>query len=104
MDAAQLQHLISYGVVHDLMRRRSAKKISTLADALDVQYDRLQKMLSGRAVMQLEDIGRLRVYFGDGLDTWMVRGAGAELFRTFIAEGYRPGTRLRAEHMPARRP
>lgn len=80
-DAAELQHLICRGVLKLYMPESSNTRIIKLAPALGVTYDRLQKMLSGRVVMQLEDIGRLRVLIGPRLDYWMLRGSSAETVR-----------------------
>lgn len=80
-DAAELQHLLCRGVLKLYMPESSNTRIIKLAAALDITYDRLQKMLSGRVVMQLEDIGRLRVLIGPRLDYWMLRGQSADVVR-----------------------
>lgn len=71
--AAKTQHQISYGVQSLYMPQSDQPKITLLAKELEVPYDRLHKMLSGRAVMQLEDIGRLRELVGAQLDLWFLR-------------------------------
>lgn len=80
-DAAELQHLLCRGVLMLYMPESSNTRIIKLAGALDMTYDRLQKMLSGRVVMQLEDIGRLRALIGPRLDYWMLRGQSADVVR-----------------------
>ncbi|MCM3778801.1 hypothetical protein [Microbacterium hydrocarbonoxydans] len=80
--AAKTQHQISYGVQNLYMPHSDQPKITLLAEALGVPYDRLHKVLSGRVVMQLEDIGRLRELVGAQLDVWFLRG---ELRRTVTA-------------------
>lgn len=42
-----------------------------LADKLDMPYERLQRLLNGRIVMQLEDVSRLRAVVGEVVDLWM---------------------------------
>lgn len=71
--AAKTQHQISYGVRNIYMPHSGQPKITLLAEALEVPYDRLHKVLTGRAVMQLEDIGRLRGLVGAELDFWFLR-------------------------------
>lgn len=71
--AAKTQHQISYGVQNLYMPQSDQPKITLLAEELQVPYDRLHKMLTGRVVMQLEDIGRLRELIGAQLDLWFLR-------------------------------
>ncbi|MFJ4175379.1 hypothetical protein [Microbacterium sp. NPDC089696] len=71
--AAKTQHQISYGVQSLYMPHSDQATITALASKLEVPYDRLHKVLSGRAVMQLEDIGRLREVVGAELDEWFLR-------------------------------
>lgn len=71
--AARTQHQISYGVQSLYMPQSSQPKITLLAEELDVPYGRLHRVLTGRVVMQLEDIGRLRVLIGPQLDYWFLR-------------------------------
>ncbi len=78
LDASQLQHRLSYGILVLYMPRSNLAKLADLASAVDVPYDRLQKMLTGRVVMQLEDIGRLRILIGHQIDYWMLRGLSAQ--------------------------
>lgn len=80
-DASRLQHQICFGVFDIYMKRSDNSMVTKLASALDVPYDRLQKMLTGRVVMQLEDIGRLRQLIGYSLDYWMLRGPSAQFVR-----------------------
>lgn len=80
-DASRLQHQVCFGVFDIYMKRSDNSMVTKLASALDVPYDRLQKMLTGRVVMQLEDIGRLRQLIGYSLDYWMLRGPSAQFVR-----------------------
>lgn len=80
--AAQLQHRVAFGVTAKFMPSSQTKKISTLAKALDLKYDRVQKLLIGASVLQLEDLGRLRLHVGASLDLWMLSPAtSAEVHR-----------------------
>lgn len=63
------------------MQPPPSKTISGLASALGVAYNRLQKVLSGAVVMQLEDLSRLRLAIGPQLDSWVLGGPSAQLFR-----------------------
>lgn len=104
-DAAELQHLLCRGVLKLYMPESSNTRIIKLAAALDVTYDRLQKMLSGRVVMQLEDIGRLRVLIGPRLDYWMLRSPSSEAVRMIeqrMTEEWR--ARTQADQRPPQPP
>lgn len=71
LEAARRQHEIAYGVVEHYLPTSETRTMSGLAADLDMQYDRLQRLLNGRIVMQLEDISRLRGVIGDIVDVWM---------------------------------
>lgn len=73
LDASRIQHGIAYGVIHLYMPRSPTKRMTTLAIALEVPYSRVQKLLTGHSVMQLEDLGRFRQLIGDSLDPWLLR-------------------------------
>ncbi|WP_141385732.1 hypothetical protein [Microbacterium maritypicum] len=64
-------------------------KITDLAVELEVEYYRLQKMLSGQIVMQMVDLARLRLLIGPRLDYWMMRGENAEYIRAQERELHR---------------
>lgn len=78
-DAAHLQHGVAYGVLNLYMPKSATRRMTTLADALEMPYARLQKLLTGNSVMQLEDLGRLRNLIGDSVDAWLLRGRHAAL-------------------------
>jgi hypothetical protein len=80
-DASHFQHLLCFGVLKLYMPTSNVSRITKLAARLEVPYDRLQKMLSGRVVMQLEDIGRFHVLIGHRLDYWMLRGPSSDTVR-----------------------
>jgi plasmid maintenance system antidote protein VapI len=86
LDASKLQNQICFGVVERYLPSSDIRSITGLAQRLGVEYDRLQKVLSGRMVMQFEDVGRLRAVVGPQLDYWMLRGPSAELFRAWEIE------------------
>lgn len=44
-----------------------------LATKLEMPYVRLQRLLNGRIVMQLEDVSRLRAVIGEVVDSWLTR-------------------------------
>ncbi|MCT1364103.1 MULTISPECIES: hypothetical protein [unclassified Microbacterium] len=80
LDASISQHNISRGV-RELYLTEKRKKVTDLAQDLEVEYHRLQKMLAGRVVMQMVDLARLRLLIGTRLDYWMMRGESAEYIR-----------------------
>lgn len=80
-DTAQLQHGVAYGMLHLYMLKSRMTGLMSLADALEMHYARLQKMLTGNSVMQLEDLGRVRSLVGDSVDTWLLRGRHAALLK-----------------------
>lgn len=73
LDASQLQHRVAYGVMNVYLPPSRAKRVTKLAEALEMPYARLQRLLTGHSVMQLEDLGRLRCLVGDNLDPWLLR-------------------------------
>lgn len=81
LDAAHLQHGVAYGVTQLYMPRSNTRTMTSLAEALEVPYPRLRKVLSGHSVMQLEDLGRLRCLIGDAVDPWLLRGRHASLLQ-----------------------
>lgn len=89
LDASISQHGISYGVREIYMRAPNATKITDLAAELEVEYNRLQKMLGGLVVMQMEDLARLRLLVGTRLDYWMMRGEAAQYVRAMEREFHR---------------
>lgn len=92
-DAAHLQHGVAYGVTQLHMPRSATRQMTTLAEALEMPYARLQKLLTGHSVMQLEDLGRLRLLIGDGVDPWLLRGRHAALLTEGRAAMDREATR-----------
>ncbi|MBP2376879.1 hypothetical protein JOF42_000374 [Microbacterium phyllosphaerae] len=64
-------------------------KITDLAAELEIEYNRLQKMLGGLIVMQMVDLARLRLLVGTRLDYWMMRGEAAEYVRAMEREFHR---------------
>lgn len=99
LDAAHLQHGVAYGVTQLYMPRSPTRQITTLAEALEVPYARLQKMLAGYSVMQLEDLGRLRRLVGDSVDPWLLRGRHAALLTEGRSAMEREATRERRERL-----
>lgn len=81
LDASQSQHQICYGVRELYMQKPRMTKITDLAAELEIEYNRLQKMLGGLVVMQMVDLARLRLLVGPRLDYWMMRGENAEYIR-----------------------
>ncbi|MFE7065597.1 hypothetical protein [Microbacterium sp. NPDC057658] len=80
LDASISQHNISRGV-RELYLTEKRKKVTELAQEIEVEYHRLQKMLAGRIVMQMVDLARLRLLIGTRLDYFMMRGESAEYVR-----------------------
>jgi len=72
--AAELQHRICFGVLETWMPRSQTRKITTLAAAIDMSYNRLQQILSGHIVMQFEDFGRLYAHIGPRMELWLLSG------------------------------
>ena len=71
LEAARRQHEIAYGVVERFLPTTEIRTMTALAAALAVPYVRLQRLLNGRIVMQLEDVSRLRAVIGDDVHTWL---------------------------------
>ncbi|MGV2900118.1 hypothetical protein ACNPM4_00450 [Microbacterium sp. AGC62] len=69
LEAAQIQHRIAYGILEIYLPTTNARTITGLASQLGMSYDRLQRMLNGQVVMQLEDIGLLRSLDGVDIDS-----------------------------------
>ncbi|MFF2389365.1 hypothetical protein [Agromyces sp. NPDC058104] len=72
-EAAVLQHRVAHKVRRLMRTQHGIEKVSALASAIGAPYDRLQKVLSGRVVMRLEDIARFRLAFGTDFDVAMMR-------------------------------
>lgn len=72
LEASKLQHAICLGVIYSYMPNSEYRKLAQLAVALEVKPDRFYRMMTGQAVMQLEDIGRLRRHIGPDFDQWML--------------------------------
>lgn len=68
------------------MQKPRITKITDLAVELEIEYNRLQKMLGGLLVMQMVDLARLRLLVGPRLDYWMMRGESAEYVRAMERE------------------
>lgn len=64
------------------MPRSATKKITALAEALGIPYSRLQRMLTGYTVMQLEDLGRLYSHIGSVMELWFLTGQNAGIAET----------------------
>lgn len=102
LDASISQHQISYGV-RDYMQKPRITKITDLAMELEIEYNRLQKMLGGLIIMQMVDLARLRHFVGPRLDYWMLRGESAEYVRAMRRELDRKKERqAQAEHQAER--
>ena len=97
LDASVSQHQISYGVRELYMQKPRSTKITDLAIEIEVNYSRLQKILSGLAVMQMEDLARLRLVVGTRLDYWMMRGEAAHYVRAMEREFFRKKERRERE-------
>lgn len=65
------------------------RKVTELAQEIEVEYHRLQKMLAGRIVMQMVDLARLRLLIGTRLDYFMMRGESADYVRAVERDFYR---------------
>ncbi len=89
LDASISQHQISYGVRELYMQKPRVTKITDLAVELEVEYNRLQKMLGGLVIMQMIDLARLRLLVGTRLDYWMMRGEAAQYVRAMEREFHR---------------
>lgn len=70
-DASRLQHEIAFGVLEIYLPASEIRTITALAGELGMPYGRLQQMLNGQIVMQMEDLSRLRAYIGDDVDAWV---------------------------------
>lgn len=99
LDAAHLQHGVAYGVTQLYMPGSPTPHMTTLAAALEMPYPRLQKMLAGHSVMQLEDLGRLRRFIGDRVDPWLLRGRHAALLTEGRAAMDREAAQARRERL-----
>jgi len=77
--AAELQHRLCYGILEVWMPRSETRKITTLAAALGVPYNRLQRVLTGYSVMQFEDFGRLYAHIGPEMELWLLSGRNAQV-------------------------
>ncbi|WP_417503837.1 hypothetical protein [Microbacterium sp.] len=89
LDASISQHGISCGVRELCLRGPHGTKMTDLAAELEIEYNRLQKMLGGLIVMQMEDLARLRLHVGTRLDVWMMRGEAAQYVRAMEREFHR---------------
>lgn len=106
--AAQLQHRVAHAVREKFLKnpRAPIRKMSQLADALELRYGKLQPMLAGDTVMQLEDLGRLLDHFGHWLEPALLNedwGKIAEVIklgRAQAAERGRP-SRVASPRPPA---
>ena len=76
-DASISQHQVSTGV-RELYLRPERKKMTDLSAETQIEYHRLQKMLGGLIIMQMEDLARLRLIVGSRLDVWMMRSESAK--------------------------
>jgi len=77
--AAELQHRLCYGILELWMPRSKTRKITTLAAALGVPYNRLQRLLTGYSVMQFEDFGRFYAHIGPEMELWLLSGRNAQV-------------------------
>lgn len=101
LDASRSQHQISYGVRELYMQKPRITKITDLAVEVEIEYNRLQKMLGGLIIMQMVDLARLRLLVGPRLDYWMMRGESAEYIRAMERELQRKRERLAQEQRQA---
>lgn len=60
INAAVFQHQVSFSVTQFFMPNSSYDTFVKLAEALATDYYRIQKVLNGHLVMQLEDFGALK--------------------------------------------
>lgn len=95
LDASKLQHQVAYGVTNLFLKPPRTTKMTLLAAQLDMEYNRLQKLLTGGIVMQLEDFSRLRQAVGHNLDYWLLRGPSATYVRAVEADMRRKQERAR---------
>lgn len=79
--AAQVQHRVSHAVRVKFLKNPKApiRKMSQLAEALEIRYGKLQPMLAGDTVMQLEDLGRLLDHFGHWLEPALLSADAAKV-------------------------
>lgn len=73
LEAARLQHRIAYGILEVYLPSSPTGTITALSAELGMTYDRLQRMLNGQVVMQLEDIGLFGSLDGFDVDSWMTK-------------------------------
>ena len=71
LDASKLQHAVAYGILEIYLPASEIRTITALAGELDMPYGRLQQMLNGQIVMQMEDLQRFRRYLGEEVDAWV---------------------------------
>ncbi|WP_372968407.1 hypothetical protein [Microbacterium sp.] len=83
------------------MQKPRITKITDLAVEVEIEYNRLQKMLGGLIIMQMVDLARLRLLVGPRLDYWMMRGESAEYIRAMERELQRKRERLAQEQRQA---
>lgn len=95
LEASISQHQVAAGV-RELYLRPARKKIIDLSGELEVEYNRLQKMLGGLVIMQMEDLARLRLVVGSRLDVWMLRGESARYILAVERDYYRKKERASA--------
>ena len=104
LNAAELQHRICFGVLNAWMPRSDTRKITTLAAALDVPYNRLQQLLTGHIVMQFEDFGRLYAHIGPEMELWLLRGENAYIAKAVHANRKRELEKKRGQARRASQP
>ncbi len=80
-----LQHRLAYWLLHFNRADGKRRKVTDVAERLGLPYHRLQKLVTGQVVMQLEDIGHIRVVMGEIVDLWLLDGANAEIARSVIS-------------------
>lgn len=84
LHASALQHRIAYWVMHYERPEGKPRKAIEVADTVDIPYNRFQQLLTGKVVMQLEDVGRLRSRLGEIVDLWMLDGVNLDVARSVI--------------------
>lgn len=83
LNASMLQHRVVYWLLHFESGGR-ARKVTAVARATKFRYERLLAITNGSAVIQMQDIGQLRVWMGSGIDLWLLDGPNLPMAKAMI--------------------
>ncbi|MCT9819299.1 hypothetical protein N3K63_03255 [Microbacterium sp. W1N] len=87
--AAQYQHSIAFGVRKRYVPKSDTTTVLALAEEMGLPYPRLQRLLTGHVVMQLEDVGRLYTHIGPAIEVWGLSTPHREIIERFYRERQR---------------